>query len=63
MLPYPEQKRFVVEAQYCVLPDDGDRFFRRIDALTRQGALLFRVRNQVRRELKARGCHLPRRGR
>lgn len=63
MMSYPEQKTLVLRARHSVSPDKASFFFRSVNELVRQGQVLYAVRNQVRAELKARGCSLPRRAR
>ena len=63
MLPYPEQKTLVLRARHSVSPDNASIFFRSLNELVRQGQVSYSVRNQVRAELKARGCSSPRRAR
>ena len=61
LLPYCQQKTFVVEARFSVSPDAAFQFVRELNGLTRKGEVSYSVRNQCRPELKARGIHVPRR--
>ena len=62
-LDYSTQKCLVALARYCVDAHTATKFADEVETLTRAKLVDFRIRNQVRGELKSKGFSLPARRR